>query len=301
MLVIVLCKNGSIDRWYQESQIIEQPDGSLWFKDKRGDLPFLISSDVHTREKLKQLVINKEFDKIPAECFVRYGENSKNVWMGLEKHWNNHPWKIMADKEKIKQTSIFLSSRGWGDYSPVVWNGDITRDMDEIFVECKHALQGAFDIDSPNQTDEEIINKINTAKSKFEEEKKRLAEKEQKQKELEKLRKKATMTTTTHQVVDEGGKTIQAKHRVTLENGQTFSFSDRNIFDVGRIINPDYEIVPGKHGGLFEKGKWESYEEESGWIEIRSLAKAEKEAYDYVVNFGYYSNNYVNYPPAKDG
>ena len=63
---------------------------------------------------------------------------------------------------------FFLSSRGWGDYSSVKWIGDITRPDSEIIEECQSALKNSGDVDSPNQSDDDILNKIKKARAAWE-------------------------------------------------------------------------------------------------------------------------------------
>lgn len=71
--------------------------------------------------------------------------------------------------EIAKRTArIYLSSRGWGDYSACECVCDITLPDDEILAECKHALATGHDVDQPNQTDEEIMSKIKDARDKWE-------------------------------------------------------------------------------------------------------------------------------------
>ncbi len=50
---------------------------------------------------------------------------------------------------------------------------------------------------------------------------------------------------------DEGGKTFCVEHTITCDNNRTLQFSERNIFDYGRVINPMYAVAPGlEPGGL---------------------------------------------------
>lgn len=62
---------------------------------------------------------------------------------------------------------IFLSSRGWGDYSSCEWTGDITRPDAEILQECRHELESGYDVDMPNQTNEEILKAIHEARERW--------------------------------------------------------------------------------------------------------------------------------------
>lgn len=56
-----------------------------------------------------------------------------------------------------------------------------------------------------------------------------------------------------HSLCDEGGNTKYYIHTITI-NDETYVFQERNIFDVGRAINPCYSIAPGvESGGIMLK------------------------------------------------
>ena len=76
--------------------------------------------------------------------------------------------KIDKDKQEIvdNTVTIYLSSRGWGDFSPLEWAGDIRKPDADIMDECKKLLQNGYDVDMPNIADDELINKINQARIK---------------------------------------------------------------------------------------------------------------------------------------
>lgn len=81
--------------------------------------------------------------------------------------------KVMAPREaeeairRAKIVTIYLSSRGWGDYSPCEWIGDITRPDAEILAECRKALVMGHDVDQRGQTDDEILAKIAKARDQY--------------------------------------------------------------------------------------------------------------------------------------
>jgi len=52
--------------------------------------------------------------------------------------------------------SIHLSSRGWGDYAPLVWTGNLARPDAEIVAECVHLLAVAHDVDTRHQSQDDI-------------------------------------------------------------------------------------------------------------------------------------------------
>ncbi len=71
-----------------------------------------------------------------------------------------------ADLQK-RTVGIYLSSRGWGDFSPVEWRGDITRQEADILTECKALLKNSHDVDQRNQTDDKLLGRIRTAREKW--------------------------------------------------------------------------------------------------------------------------------------
>lgn len=103
--------------------------------------------------------------------------------LGLGGMWNN---QIGLTREEIKlyleakeqnrtdlvnkmanSISITLSSRGMGDFTPVVWIGDIDTPNTQILIESKALLETGHDVDNRNQSDEEILNLIRNAKKSF--------------------------------------------------------------------------------------------------------------------------------------
>jgi hypothetical protein len=82
------------------------------------------------------------------------------------------------------------------------------------------------------------------------------------------------VNTVAKEIVDEGGKTTQYIHAITTHDGNVYKFSDRNVFDVGRIINPMYDV--DGHSGcicLNENGVhyWQHFVNGKGWATIRPL------------------------------
>ena len=92
---------------------------------------------------------------------------------------------------------------------------------------------------------------------------------------------------------DEGGRTKSYRHIITI-NGKTYTFCERNIFDFGRVINPDYEISNGVKGGLAslenEKWIWKDYAGRDGWIKVRDMTEDEEHAFLIVQKYGYQSS-----------
>lgn len=90
---------------------------------------------------------------------------------------------------------------------------------------------------------------------------------------------------------DEGGKTKSYKHTLVV-NGETFVFKERNLFDVGRVINPAYKISDEfPKGGLpgYKKQKWIWLGFNDGWEEVREMSQNEAKAFEIVRKYGKYA------------
>jgi hypothetical protein len=149
-------------------------DGTLWFG-RNPMLPILGSGDGPDKQRMADLVKAGKYDQIPAIYFTRLGDNPNGLWTGTDEEWAKHPAKAEQDRvaaakaaETAKQVRIYLSSRGWGDYSGCEWIGDITRPDAEILAECKHILTTGHDVDQPNQSDNEIMSQITKARADWE-------------------------------------------------------------------------------------------------------------------------------------
>jgi len=144
-------------------------DGTLWIN----GIPILGGGDDPViKNKLKELVKAKKFTEIEAKYFVKLGQNENGLWAGDEDNYQNHPaYKIEMEKlkaceiEEAKKVRIFLSSRGWGDYSSLEWSGDITRPESDILEECKKEFETGHDVDS-KYNEEEVLKSIRVAKAK---------------------------------------------------------------------------------------------------------------------------------------
>ena len=98
--------------------------------------------------------------------------------------------------------------------------------------------------------------------------------------------------TTENSIEDEGGQTVEYFHVVTLKNGATYSFNDRNLFDVGRVINPAYQIAEGVRPGgicsLQDNGEyvWKTFVGgKEGWSVVRPLTEDETYGFLAVANY----------------
>jgi len=151
--------------------VIIKKDGTLWMSGN----PILGITDPAEKTRIVSLVKAGKYDQIPHEYFTRLGDNPNGLWAGNDEDWTKHPAKAEQDRiakekavEAAKQVRIYLSSRGWGDYSLCEWVGDITRPDAEILAECRNCLTSEYDVDQPTQSDDEIMIKINEARGKWE-------------------------------------------------------------------------------------------------------------------------------------
>lgn len=151
--------------------ITVKTDGTLWMSGN----PILGIDDPAEKTRIAALARAGKYDQIPVIYFTRLGDNPNGLWTGTDEEWAKHPAKAEQDRlaaikaaEAAKQVRIYLSSRGWGDYSACEWSGDITRLDAEILEECKHLLTTGHDVDQANQSDEEIMDKITKARADWE-------------------------------------------------------------------------------------------------------------------------------------
>ena len=103
-------------------------------------------------------------------------------------------------------------------------------------------------------------------------------------------------TITKESISDEGGKTNIYKHHFIV-HGESLDYVERNMFDVGIIINPDYAVSDGVSGGiaLMKNGKlqWHSFISDKGWFPIRPLTEYEEICYTIVAKYGKFAGHAV--------
>ncbi len=174
METAIIIKNNKMKTRLPGPMITTKPDGTIWIKGN----PLLVAPDNMDKTQLQDWVKAKQYDQIPAEHFAKWGENSFNCLILTEEEWEAHPLKKKRDEElkeearierekAAKTARIHLSSRGWGDYSPVEWTGDITRPDAEILAECRAELENGHDVDTPNQSDADLLKKIAQARKEW--------------------------------------------------------------------------------------------------------------------------------------
>lgn len=107
-----------------------------------------------------------------------------------------------------------------------------------------------------------------------------------------------SIETTFKTIKDEGGQTKQFIHRITLLDGETLIFSERNVFDVGIVINSMYNIIPNlEQKGLCinenNKFVWKYFDDTKGWRSVRELTENERAAILYIIEFGGFCRNKI--------
>jgi len=65
-------------------------DGTIWFQ----GMPILGITDPELKAKIVADIKVKKYDRIPADAWVRLGENENGVWAGGDDAWETHPGKI---------------------------------------------------------------------------------------------------------------------------------------------------------------------------------------------------------------
>lgn len=136
-----------------------------------------------------------------------------------------------------------------------------------------------------NEKREKVIQEKEVEQQQKREEKKAQFEKEKR----ELLSQVDDWTITEHNISDEGGKTKLYKHRFLIGE-KPLSFIERNVFDFGVVINPDYEISPGISGGLALKKdgilQWHTFTRDKGWVPVRSLTDQEQICWEIIKKYG---------------
>lgn len=90
-----------------------------------------------------------------------------------------------------------------------------------------------------------------------------------------------SIKTSEKSIKDEGGWTMVYIHQVKMKSGTVLEYEDRNVFDFGRVINPNYPIMEGLGpGGLYTRQKdgtyvWQVFSEGQGWMPVRPLTEDE--------------------------
>jgi hypothetical protein len=165
MTVLAIARKGNEVKTIPMQQVTIKADGTIWIS----GMP-LLNGDKTSQED-RVALNNKKYALIRKEAYAILGDNGNGLWIGDYAEYKNRPEIIAAEKAKAdherRTVKIYLSSRGWGDYSPVEWIGDITRPTNEILAECREALEKGYDVDTPDKADTDIIMDIEAAQNRY--------------------------------------------------------------------------------------------------------------------------------------
>lgn len=143
-----------------------------------------------------------------------------------------------------------------------------------------------------NERREKVIQEKEVEQQQKREEKKVWYEKEKR----ELLSQVDDWAITEHNICDEGGKTKLYEHRFLIGE-KTLSFTERNIFDFGVVINPDYEISPDISGGLALKKdgmlQWHTFTRDKGWVPVRPLTDQEQICWKIIKKYGKFAGESI--------
>lgn len=256
------------------------------------------------KQEILQYFRDQEEDKRKKEemIFEKARRREDGLYLVINYKLGNDPYVYPArrlNEEEKKRYSEWFAKVGFFAV------GKITRLEHINYDELPHwkpdgkATQGELVwIITPEKYDEYIrLNEERENKIKEEEEEERRKWEEKKaqyeKEKAEMIAKVDDWNITERDIYDEGGKTKMYRHRFLIE-GETLSFVERNIFDFGVVINPDYEIAPGKEGGIIsnEDGVlyWMNYVDEEGWVPARSLTEHEEICITIISKYGKFAN-----------
>jgi len=169
--ILRIVRDNEVKLTFPVAQVEVKTDGTIWVQNN----PVLGITENAEKKRIAALMKARKYDEIDVKYFTRLGDNENGLWAGDDEAWENHPLKAKKEAEKkereeeeAKTVEIYLSSRGWGDYSSLKWVGDITKPDSEILAECKTKLQNGYDVDNRNQTDSELLDKIRAGRKKWE-------------------------------------------------------------------------------------------------------------------------------------
>lgn len=167
--VLRIVRDGQVKLTLPCPSVSIKANGTIWFQ----GMPVL-GAPPEKKSEMAKLVKEGKYNEIPIEYYTHLGNNANGLWAGDDESWNTHPAKLTEDiknaakaLEDKKIVKIYLSSRGWGDYSPLNWTGDITRPDADILAECKDLLINGCDVDKRNQSTTDILKLIQEARTKW--------------------------------------------------------------------------------------------------------------------------------------
>lgn len=116
------------------------------------------------------------------------------------------------------------------------------------------------------------------------------AEESRRQKEIKE--KEELVSKVDEWIINEGGKTKLYTHHFSI-GGESLDYTERNMFDVGVVINPAYNVAPGVSGGIaiMKDGtlEWNTVGD-NGWHPVRPLTDNEIVCYTIIAKYGKFAN-----------
>lgn len=96
-----------------------------------------------------------------------------------------------------------------------------------------------------------------------------------------------SVDTKEYEIQDEGGWTKKYIHTVLMPSGKKYVFTDRNVFDFGRVINYNGMLLSRHDGKVF----WSTLSDHGGWTEEETTEDDEAViAYMAAAQFGFYKS-----------
>lgn len=148
------------------NNVTERADGTLWYR----NIQPLINGQLASDADLKHIKAGK-YDLVSASCLLKLGVRLDGSEVITLAEYDRRYAPIAKAKEQaakvkaLRTLTVHLSTCGWGDFSSVEWSGDVDTPVEQIVAECQKMLQGGHDVDFANQTDAEIVAKIEEAKA----------------------------------------------------------------------------------------------------------------------------------------
>ncbi|THA05534.1 hypothetical protein [Rodentibacter pneumotropicus] len=159
----VTAKGKKIELINENNSLSFYVDDELVRKKSMVDITTIEQMEKNPRYYVEVLPILKE-SGLAGMWNNQIGLTSEEISLYLSKKEGN---KKAIDEKASKNIQITLSTRGMGDYSPVSWSGSVDVPNDQILRESRNLLNSEHDVDNKNQSDNELLGLIESAKAKF--------------------------------------------------------------------------------------------------------------------------------------
>lgn len=133
----------------------------------------------------------------------------------------------------------------------------------------------------------------NAARAAAKEEAERKAEEEYQREKTELLSQVDSWEITEKTISDEGGNTKMYTHTFRI-GGETLTYTERNVFDFGRVINPAYSVADGITGViLINRDNALCWVGGDNWDSIRKLTPAESICVTIITKYGKFARTWA--------